>query len=94
MRYEDTWKYDAACRGADPALFFTEDTGKQDHAMSFCVACTVRFECLEYALTTPSTTGTWGGTSEQERRKLRRYRNRAVNRRDEVDLRRAVERVL
>ncbi len=31
-----------------------------------------RAACLEFAITTNQDTGIWGGTSEEERRKLRR----------------------
>ena len=32
----------------------------------------VQAPCLEFALTTNQDSGVWGGTSEEERRKLRR----------------------
>jgi hypothetical protein len=35
-------------------------------------ACPVRGECLDFALLTNQDSGVWGGTSEDERRKLRR----------------------
>ncbi len=55
------WMRDAAFAGMDTDLFFPE-------------RCPVRAECLEHALTAPEEHGTWGGTSEPERRQLRRER--------------------
>ncbi len=42
--------------------------------------CPVRDECLEWALDTAQTLGVWGGTSENERRALRRRRATARHR--------------
>ena len=41
-------------------------------AKAICRLCEVRGECLDYALTTNQESGVWGGTSEEERRKLRK----------------------
>ena len=37
-----------------------------------CDQCEAKAPCLEFALTTNQDSGVWGGTSEEERRKLRR----------------------
>jgi WhiB family redox-sensing transcriptional regulator len=37
-----------------------------------CTQCPVNRYCLEYALETNQDSGIWGGTSEEERRVLRR----------------------
>ncbi len=71
------WRRDAICRDTDPDLFFPVGTTGQalvqiDRAKEVCNQCTVRTECLEYALETNQDSGIWGGTSEEERRKLRR----------------------
>jgi WhiB family redox-sensing transcriptional regulator len=34
----------------------------------------VQVECLEFALATNQDSGIWGGTSEEERRAIRRHR--------------------
>jgi WhiB family redox-sensing transcriptional regulator len=44
-----------------------------------CADCTVKASCLEFAMTTNQDCGVWGGTSEEERRDLRR-RNAAARR--------------
>ena len=41
-------------------------------AKAVCRDCAAREECLEYSLATNQDSGIWGGTSEEERRILRR----------------------
>src|ERR687891_677404 len=41
-------------------------------AKAVCRACDVQRDCLDYALTTNQDSGIWGGTSEEERRAIRR----------------------
>jgi len=71
------WRDDAACRDTDPDLFFpVGSTGPAveqiESAKEVCCACPAQAACLEFALTTNQESGIWGGTSEEERRKLRR----------------------
>ena len=67
------WHRQAACRGADPDLFFPERTdGPPIAALAYCKECPVREECLTSALEGASTTGVWGGTTGRVRRGLRR----------------------
>ena len=70
------WTARAACLDADPNLFFPERGQSTEAAMEFCRACPVRRECLDYALAISPTPGIFGGTSERERRRMRR-RSRA-----------------
>ncbi len=63
-----------ACRGADPDLFFPEQGVSLEPAKRICGDCAVKDECLEYALDNRERFGVWGGTSERERRRLRRER--------------------
>jgi WhiB family redox-sensing transcriptional regulator len=44
---------------------------------ALCRTCPLVSPCLEYALTTRQDYGVWGGTTERERRDLRRARRRA-----------------
>ncbi len=72
-----TWRQDAECRDLDPNLFFPVGvTGAAVDqiaaAKGICAGCPVRAECLEFAITTNQEFGVWGGTSEDERRVLRR----------------------
>ncbi|WP_199589396.1 WhiB family transcriptional regulator [Blastococcus sp. TF02A-26] len=68
------WRDDALCAETDPAAFFPEKGGSTREAKSVCGACTVRPECLDFALTHDERFGVWGGLSDRERR---RYANRA-----------------
>lgn len=65
-----------ACRGRDPALFFTEaDLGSgADEARRICGRCPVRRACLDYALPISGLAGVWGGMSAQQRTYERRKR--------------------
>lgn len=69
----------AACRGVDPELFFPVGTegaaAEQATAAKFvCAGCPLRSGCLAWALDTGQEFGVWGGTTEDERRDLRRGR--------------------
>ncbi len=76
------WRREAACRDTDPDLFFPVGTtgpaiDQIDTAKAVCRACHAQSLCLEYALATNQDSGIWGGTSEDERRQLRkRYQAR------------------
>lgn len=69
-----TWQGRANCIGVDPDIFFPERGASTKEAKSICAACIVRTDCLEYALENSEKFGIWGGTSERERRRLRRQR--------------------
>jgi WhiB family redox-sensing transcriptional regulator len=62
----------ARCVEVDPEIFFPERGGSSKAARAVCSECSVRQECLLYALTNREQFGIWGGTSERERRRLRR----------------------
>ncbi len=70
IRYD--WQEHAACKEADPDLFFPERGSPGDSAKRVCVNCSVRLECLEYALANSERYGVWGGLTERERTRLRR----------------------
>jgi WhiB family transcriptional regulator, redox-sensing transcriptional regulator len=66
------WWRSAACRDADPELFFPvapRGPGADEiaRAKAVCAGCRVRRECLQYALATRQLHGVWGGTTEDER---------------------------
>jgi WhiB family redox-sensing transcriptional regulator len=67
----------ALCAEVDPELFFpTDEHGvgnsytSMKEAKKICNACTLKLQCLEYALRR-NESGIWGGTTEGERRKIR-----------------------
>ena len=68
------WQDQALCAEVDPDLHFPEKGGSTREAKRVCRSCEVRAECLAYALEHEDTGrfGIWGGTSERERRALRR----------------------
>ena len=66
------WQKEAKCLQAEPDTFFPEKGGSTREAKRICAQCTVRAECLEYALENEERFGIWGGLSERERRKLKR----------------------
>ncbi len=75
------WQDLANCRGADPDLFFPERGASTRTAKGICRECSVRNECLEFAIVSSEKFGIWGGMSERERRKIRRQRAVAAERR-------------
>jgi WhiB family transcriptional regulator, redox-sensing transcriptional regulator len=78
LALDQTWQDEAACRDADPELFFATDDASRHEALTLCGACPVRTECLEHALAHREAYGIWGGTDEQERKRLIRRRRRAA----------------
>lgn len=76
------WRHQAACLDEDPELFFPiGNTGpallQVEEAKKVCARCTVREECLEWALGAGQDYGVWGGLSEDERRALKRRNARS-----------------
>jgi WhiB family redox-sensing transcriptional regulator len=63
------WRSAAACRGEDPDLFFSDDEAGTRKALAVCGGCPSRMPCLQFALLLAAH-GTWGGTTESERRAL------------------------
>lgn len=69
------WREQAACADYPNQLFFPPPDAGDDvveRATSVCAVCPVLDDCLEYALETNQRAGIWGGTTEDERRSLRR----------------------
>jgi len=63
----------AACRGMDPDLFHPQRGQPVEPARQVCRSCPEVEPCLAFALGAgPALRGVWGGTSEHERRVLRR----------------------
>jgi len=76
------WRADAACRDADPDLFFPDDDirpgrGSVKQAKSICRGCPVSAACLNWALVIGAAGGIWGGLTEPERRGLSRRGRRS-----------------
>jgi WhiB family redox-sensing transcriptional regulator len=74
---EDTsWRERAACLDMPANLFYAgpHENDVAANAREVCASCPVAGECLEFALVHDERFGIWGGTSERERRRLRRLR--------------------
>jgi WhiB family transcriptional regulator, redox-sensing transcriptional regulator len=72
-----SWRTNALCRDTDPDLFFPVGTTGQAllqiaRAKAVCDECSAKTDCLEFAIATNQDSGIWGGTSEEERRAIRR----------------------
>lgn len=76
MRYmKPSWMRDALCLEHPEVSFFPGRGESVAPAKGVCSSCIVRDECLAYALDIGWTVfGIWGGTSESERKRLRRQR--------------------
>ena len=76
------WRHAALCRDEDPELFFPigttgPATTQVEMAKVVCQRCPSIEPCLSWALETGQDAGVWGGTSEDERRALKRSGVRA-----------------
>jgi WhiB family redox-sensing transcriptional regulator len=75
------WIEQGRCIGEDPELFFPVGTSgpalaQAARAISVCFRCSVRADCLEWALETCQDAGVWGGLDEEARREIRRERRK------------------
>jgi WhiB family transcriptional regulator, redox-sensing transcriptional regulator len=68
------WHQQALCRGEAVAMFVRAPKADYGRLRAVCGDCPVRTECLEFALADDSLIGLWGGTTDAERRELRRSR--------------------
>lgn len=72
----EPWVDDALCGQTFPDAFFPDpDTPEQSkaNALKVCGACTVREECLAYALANNERYGIWGGLTPRERRAIKPF---------------------
>lgn len=67
-----SWHRRAACRGRGTAVFFPSPGDSLTAARAVCADCPVQAECLSTAVADPGLQGFWGGTSERDRRMIRR----------------------
>ncbi len=77
MTGHTSWRDDAACRDADPDLFFPVGTTGPalrhlDEAKQICRVCPAQTQCLAWALDHEVADGVWGGTTADERLAIRR----------------------
>ncbi len=73
------WWMDAACLAyTGVANFFPARNESAQEAKAICATCTVRVDCLEYAMSWEYLHGVWGGLAEGERNQLRTQRERQL----------------
>jgi WhiB family redox-sensing transcriptional regulator len=68
------WQRRAACRGMVTDAFMPGRGGSTAAAKAICIGCSVRRDCLAYALEDPEMDGVWGGTSKIERQRIHRQK--------------------
>jgi len=69
----DHWQERSACYGLDAEVFFPTTEEEAGLALSYCGVCQVKEVCLAWALQNGERYGVWGGTTEQQRRRLIRH---------------------
>ncbi|MFJ3481557.1 WhiB family transcriptional regulator [Streptomyces microflavus] len=75
------WRTNAVCRDEDPDLFFPIGTSgpalaQAAEAKALCRTCPVMERCLDWALESGQDYGVWGGTDEEDRRRIQRRASR------------------
>jgi len=72
------WQFRAACRGPQIHVFFPPPhferkdakRNRERRAKTICSSCSVKRDCLAYALRIREQHGIWGGLNETERKSL------------------------
>jgi len=77
LRDDERWRESAACRNFAAERFFPQGASGLaveviQAAKAVCRSCPVSGPCLQFAMETDQEAGIWGGTEEDERRRLRR----------------------
>jgi WhiB family redox-sensing transcriptional regulator len=81
IEYATNWRAASACLNTDPDVFFPVAVGtaasKQiSRALRICQGCSVRQQCLDFAIRSGEKDGIWGGTTPEERIRARRALHR------------------
>lgn len=76
-RYAGDWQTAGACLSADPDIFYPvsgsgASLAQINEARRICGRCSVRRECLDFAIQTGEAHGIWGGTTPEDRTRARR----------------------
>ncbi|MFJ3714016.1 MULTISPECIES: WhiB family transcriptional regulator [unclassified Streptomyces] len=62
----------SACKREDPEMFFSTRPALLRMAKAVCRRCPVKERCLQRALENDQEHGVWGGTDEDDRRRMKR----------------------
>lgn len=76
-QYVGEWQAAGACLSADPEIFFPVSAAgasapQIEQARRICARCPVQRECLDWAMSSGEMHGIWGGTTPEERTRVRR----------------------
>lgn len=87
----EAWMADAACVGYPyPDVFFpeqvrgrarktgTDRSATAREALRICAGCSVKTECLRFALDKEDIKGVWGGSTTEQRNQARTLRRRSI----------------
>lgn len=64
-----SWQLEASCSEDQHDLFFSQAKSKMDRAIQICGSCSVKGECLKFAIDEKVEFGIYGGKTPQERKK-------------------------
>jgi len=64
-----SWQLEASCSADQHDLLFSQAKGKMDRAIQICGSCSVKGECLKFAIDEKVEFGIFGGLTPQERKK-------------------------
>lgn len=68
-----SWQWRGECAGMDPEIWFSRASGQGSRdAKKICLRCSVRAQCLDYAISLGDPWGVWGGKTRNERRRAAR----------------------
>lgn len=78
----ELWRRFALCRGRGPEQFFPSPGAgvvqSVRASIAMCKQCPSRVACLNYALDNDEDHGVWGGTTERQRRALKKLRRQNI----------------
>jgi WhiB family redox-sensing transcriptional regulator len=78
IRIEQDWRVRGECSKRNPDMWFSTAGKNIKEAKRLCTMCSVRKQCLAFAVESSIPHGVWGGMSEVERRRLRPHRMASV----------------
>lgn len=78
-----SWSSRGVCNDLDPELFYPARGESTKEPKQACSQCRIAAQCLSFALESGEKHGIWGGTSERERRRMRKV-YAAIERGEEV----------
>lgn len=68
------WMQEGSCRNTTIFIVLADTKSEKEQSKKVCRDCTVKSECLDYALAN-NEQGIWGGTTDKDRRNIKRQRS-------------------